>query len=139
MTVGALDTAVRFITLHPSVKGNGPAPAMDDIVVAAQISQLGLLPGDSVAVIGDGTGAYWAHLAKLRIVGEVMGADHDALHFWKCSNTTQQTILRAFAASGAKAVVAENPPATPGTDWMRITNTNRYVRRLTPDSSQSFH
>ena len=139
MTIGALDTAVRFATLHPSVPGNGPTPAVDDIAVAAQLRQSGLLPGDSVAVIGDGTGAYWAHLAKLRIVAEVMGADHDALRFWKSSGPTQQAVLQAFAASGAKVVVAENPPAAPGPEWMRIANTNRYMRWLTAASSPPFH
>lgn len=134
MTIGALDTAVRFLTLHPSIPGNGPAPAVDEISVAGQIRQLGLMPGDAVAVIGDGTGAYWAHLAKVHIVAEVMAADHDAQRFWNSSQATQEAVLRAFAAAGAKAVIAERPPATPGTEWMRIANTSRYVRFLRPGS-----
>lgn len=130
MTIGTLDTAFRFVTLHLAIPGNGPSPALEDVVVAKQISQMGLLPGDKVAIIGDGTGAYWARLAKVRIVAEVMAADHDAQRFWRSSEAVQQSVLGAFAATGAKMVLTDTAPKDPGGGWIPIKGTASYVLPL---------
>jgi len=130
MALGACDTAFRFLTLRPAVAGNGPAPALNDVMLATRMHELGLHPGESVAMIGDGSGAYWARLAKLRITAEVMAADHDAQRFWRSSLETQSSVLHAFALSGARAVFADSPPIPPGTEWSRIEGTNYYMRML---------
>ena len=135
MAIGALDTAIRFTILHPAVPGNGPSPTVNELKVAHRIRQIGLAPGDPVAVIGDGTGAYWARLAKVRIVAEIMGADHDAHRFWRSSGTVQCNVLQAFAAAGARLVVADNPTESPGSEWIRIEGTNTYLHALMPYGS----
>ncbi len=130
MSIEAADTAYRFTTLRLAVPGNGPVPATDHVVVADYLRALGLGSGDPVAVIGDGTGAYWASLAHLRIVGEVMGADHNALRFWESPPQTRMAVLKAFQATGAKVVLAEGPPASPQ-GWRQIADTRWYILPLT--------
>lgn len=134
MTVGTVDTALRFATLHLAIPGNGPAPALTDITVAQQLRQMGLAPGDRVAVIGDGTGAYWARLARLRIVAEVMAANHDAQRFWKGSETVQRSVIEAFAASCVRMVVTNTAPADPGGSWIHLKDTAIYVLPLDPNA-----
>ena len=130
MTIGAFDTAFRFTTLRLAVPGNGPTPVFEHVVVADRIRAMGLVPGDVVAIIGDGTGAYWAHLAKVRIMAEVMGADHDAQRFWQSSEASQRSVLQAFASAGAKVALADNPTSLPGDEWSRIGNTTWYALPL---------
>jgi len=137
MVVGALDVAYRFCTLRLAVPGNGPSSALEHVVVAERITQMGLKPGDSVAVIGDGTGAYWARLAKAHIMAEVMGANHDSRRFWRSSDAVQQSVLRVFASSGAKIVIADSPTIVPNGEWIRIGNTDCYMRYLTGDAGQA--
>jgi hypothetical protein len=133
LTIGAVDTAYRYSTLRLLIPGNGPSPALDHVFVAERIRELGLKPGDSVAVIGDGTGAYWARLAKVRIIAEVMAADHDAQRFWRSSDATKEQVFAVFAGTGAKAVLAENPPSLEGTPWIRIGHTSWYFLPLSAD------
>jgi hypothetical protein len=133
LTIGALDTAYRYSTLRLLIPGNGPSPALDHVFVAERIREMGLKPGDSVAVIGDGTGAYWARLAKVRIIAEVMAADHDAQRFWRSSDATKDQVFGIFAGSGARAVLAENPPGLNGTPWIHIGQTSWYLLPLSAD------
>lgn len=130
MSVGAVDTAYRFATLHLAVPGNGPSPATDHIVVANWLRAQGFEPDDPVAVIGDGTGAYWANLAHLRIVAEIMGSDHNAQNFWNSQPQTRMAALSAFQAAGAKVVLAESPPERASEGWRQVANTKWYVLSL---------
>jgi hypothetical protein len=134
MSLGTVDTAFRFATLHLAVPGNGPSPSFEHVIVANQVRQIGMLPGDKVAIIGDGTGAYWARLAKLTIIAEVMSGDHGAQLFWRSSDSVQSDVLRVFAASGAKMVVTDSPPRAPGAEWIPIKNTSWYMLPLRGDA-----
>jgi hypothetical protein len=64
----------------------------------------GLERGDTVAVVGDGFFAYWARLARARIVAEV--PSRSATDFWHAAPTQQSELLESFRRAGAKAVVA---------------------------------
>jgi hypothetical protein len=93
---------------------------------------MGAQPGDKVAVIADGTGAYWARLAKLRIVAEIMDANHGSKDFWEAPEPVRQQAYEAFARSHAKLVVTVCPPWPPETRtrWEAIAETPYCARRL---------
>ena len=102
MAIGTADYTVRMVTNHYAIPGNGPTSAWQDVVAAEQLWRMGARPGDKVAVIGDGTGAYWARLAKLRIAAEIMGATHGYTKFWGASGEAQRNVYRIFAQAHAR-------------------------------------
>jgi hypothetical protein len=134
MALGTVDTGFRYLTRRPTNRGNGPNFVLDQVTVANQLRQMGLSSGDKVAIIGDGTHAYCARLARARIVAEVMASYHDAQRFWESSEADQRSVLRAFAASGAKIVLADNPPIAPSNQWIHVNNTTWYVLPLVGDA-----
>ncbi len=102
--------------------------------VADGLRRMGVEPGDRVAVIGPGIRAYWARLARVRIVAEVPAwATRD---FWTADAQVRRTILERFVEAGAKIVVNEagtRPGARHVTvdfeaiGWQRIPNTDYYA------------
>lgn len=132
MAIGTADYTVRMITNHYAIPGNGPTSAWQDVVAAEQLWRMGAQPGDKVAVIGEGTGAYWARLAKLRIVAEVMGANHGYSKFWDARGEVQQDVYAKFAQAHAKLVVSSCPlcPAGVPDGWQQVEGTSYCVRRL---------
>jgi hypothetical protein len=70
MALATEDYTVRVVTHHLAIPGTGPDSAWQNVAAAEQLRRVGAQPGDKVAVIADGTGAYWARLGKLRIVAE---------------------------------------------------------------------
>jgi 4-amino-4-deoxy-L-arabinose transferase-like glycosyltransferase len=100
------------------------------LAVAQTLRELGVNAGDKVAVIGYAYDSYWARLARVKIVSEML--ETDAVHFWRSNPTLQQTVLQAFAGTGAKAVIAEYVPQyaqLPG--WQRVGISNYYIYVLT--------
>lgn len=105
--------------------------------VAQSLGQMNVRPGDRVAVIGPGIRAYWARLARLRIVAEVPAwEEHE---FWTADPQTRQAVLDRFAATGARVVVHEisaRPEARrvaidyEAMGWQRIGGTDYYARLL---------
>lgn len=124
--LGTADVTLRYATHHLAIPGSGPNSVWQDVLAAEQLQKMGARPGDKVAVIGDGTGAYWARLAKLRIVAEVMGANHGATQFWQSPEETQETVYAAFASAGASLAVA-SCPSHASNDWQPITGTDYCV------------
>ena len=124
--LGTADVTLRYATHHLAIPGSGPNSVWQDVLAAEQLQKMGARPGDKVAVIGDGTGAYWARLAKLRIVAEVMGANHGATQFWQSPEETQETVYAAFASAGASLTVA-SCPSHASNDWQPITGTDYCV------------
>jgi hypothetical protein len=55
-------------TAAETMRASEPPP---DIVVAKELARLGLHPGDEIATLGDGSGAYYARLARLQIVANI--------------------------------------------------------------------
>ena len=110
-----------------------------DASIAIDLFRKGLHPGDRVALIGDGTSAYWAHLARLYVVSEIPAASashrgHPALDFWQSDLEAQQKALTILQRTGAKAVVAGwqqsiegSAPSVVPPPWERIDGTNAYV------------
>ena len=90
--------------------------------VAEGVLAQGLEGGDEVGFIGYSFSAYWARLARLRIVAEIH--PQDLAEFWDASSKQKSEIMRAFAAAGVTAVVAEpqtSRPIPPG--WETIGQT----------------
>jgi hypothetical protein len=79
-----------------------------------------------VAIIGYGFDSFWARLARVRIVAEMLG--HQAGDFWLGSEALQQEVLRAFASTGASAIVAEYVPDYARLNgWHQVGNSNYYI------------
>jgi hypothetical protein len=90
--------------------------------VAQGLQQMGIRSGDSVASIGHTYGAYWAHLAQVRIVAEI--PREEAASFWAADPERKTQIIGILARTGAKVLVAEEAPASLApTHWHRIGNT----------------
>jgi hypothetical protein len=135
MVLGTVDYTVRVVTNHLAIPGNGPNSTWQDVLAAEQLRRMGAQPGDKVAVIADGTGAYWARLGKLRIVAEIMDANHGSREFWHAPEEVQQQVYDLFARAGAKLVVTSCPPCPPRTPtgWEQIVGTP-YCVRPSPES-----
>jgi hypothetical protein len=131
MLLATTDYTVRVALHHLAIPGSGPNSTLLDIAAAEQLSQMGLQPGDKVAVIMNGTGAYWAHLAKLRIVAEIMDTGGGTAEFWNASERVQQQVLDIFAHTGAKVVVTMCPAeAVKLAGWEQIAGTSYCVHNL---------
>jgi hypothetical protein len=132
MAVGTADYTVRIVTNHLAIPGNGPNSTRADMALADELGRMGAGAGSKVAIIGDGTGAFWAHLARLRIVAEIMGANHGVSEFWNAPEQVQQQVYDLFRNAHARFVVAVHPAclqATPS-GWQQVPNTSYCVRRL---------
>jgi hypothetical protein len=94
--------------------------------VAEALHDLGIQPGDSVAVIGYGFDSFWARLARVRIVAEMLGIEADP--FWTGDPSLQAQVIEAFTQTGAKAIIAEDVPAYAMLDsWLPVNETNYYI------------
>ena len=126
MLIGLMDTTVRYATNHLAIPGVGPN-SLQEVEAAIQMQNLGIQAGTPVAVIGDGTGAYWARLAKLRVVAEVMAANHDARTFWNSSEETRQRAYAVLAKTGAKLIVTRDPPVALRASWTSLASTPYWI------------
>jgi 4-amino-4-deoxy-L-arabinose transferase-like glycosyltransferase len=105
------------------------APRARPVEVAEALGQLGVGPGSTVGVIGYAFDSFWARLARVRIVSEMV--DWPANPFWWGEAALQESVLEAFAASGACAVVAEYAPAGAQLrGWRQIGASSYYVYLL---------
>jgi hypothetical protein len=94
--------------------------------VAIELQQLGIEPMDRVAVIGYAYDSFWARLARVTIVAEML--EEDAVKFWTGDDKLQESVLTAFAQSGAKAVVAEFVPDYARLEgWRRVDQSNYFI------------
>jgi hypothetical protein len=97
--------------------------------VAEALLALGVHAGDGVGIIGYAFDSFWARLARVRIVAEMPGTDTAA--FWAGDAQVQLQVIDAFAATGARAIVAEEVPydtVLPG--WLPLGQTNYLVYLL---------
>jgi hypothetical protein len=141
--LGAYLVAAMIVTILLSVadgtvraiRSGGPYSAREHITVADDVDEMGLHAGDHVAVLGDGNWAYWARLAKLKIVSTIMS--RDIAIFWAEGPEQKEKVYRLLAGTGARAVVAAQVPASDATSgWSRIGATEYYLRWLPrPDGS----
>ena len=130
-------TAVALVVMGQGLFGDayqnvrvvktGAAPI--DWQVAADLRRVGVKSGDSIAVIGDADrNAFWARLARVRIVAQVWRADD----FWGADAATRDRALQAIRKTGAKVVVWEtktglSAEVVPQTGWRKLEHSNGYV------------
>ncbi len=101
--------------------------ALKDQNVAAELNKFGMREKDKVAFIGDSVPVYWAHLAKVRIVAEIPAEDVD--RFYESDEARRESILKAFASTGAKIAVGDRLPAE-DKRWHQLGTTGYYVFEL---------
>ncbi len=113
-----------------AIRVGGQNSARDHIEVSDGLKQIGVQPGDKVAVLGDGNWSYWARLGRLRIVATVMGPDTP--RFWAASPQQRAKVFQIFAESGARVVVTSNLPPLAAVDagWQPIGTKGYYFRWL---------
>jgi hypothetical protein len=94
--------------------------------VAEELHRLGIKPKDSVAVIGYAFHSYWARLARVKIVAEMLGWEADP--FWLGSPSFQSEVIEVFRRTKARAIVAEEVPGYARLrNWQQINDTNYYI------------
>ncbi|HEY1676520.1 MAG TPA: hypothetical protein VGG04_02330 [Candidatus Sulfotelmatobacter sp.] len=133
MALSTGDYTVRVLSGHYAIPGVAPNSRWQDVVAAEELWGMGLRPGDKVAIVGDGTSAYWARLARLRIVAEIMEAKHATVDFWKSSPQTQAQVYTAFQRAHAVKAVAtcfSGCPAEIPPGWQQIAGTPYWIRSL---------
>ena len=126
--VGAPPALRGAQALPCALRGGNPRPHVQ-WHVAQELHRLGVQEGDKVAAIGHSLCAFWARLARLRIVAEIpLGSVPD---FWAAAPSVKVDVVKAFAGTGAKAIVAHQIPRSNSIgDWRRIGNTDHYVLLL---------
>ena len=94
--------------------------------VAVGLEGMGISPGTRVGSIGTGLSAYWAHLARVKIIAEI--SERDQSSFWAADAARKEEALRKFSELGAKAVVTRSSePPTDG--WRQVGQTHYCVWR----------
>ncbi|HKG62275.1 MAG TPA: hypothetical protein VKB05_21120 [Pyrinomonadaceae bacterium] len=125
LTIVASSTRETALTLRQVIRGEDPV-AHEQWRVAEGLREMGLAASDRVVFIGNSHRGFWANLLQLHIVAEIR---RDRINdFWEADANRKNRLIQAFAGTGAKAVVAERPPAgTDVTNWRRISQTDYYV------------
>ncbi len=102
------------------------------MLIARELSRQGLADGDSVGVIGHhvaALGAYWAYLAKARIVAEI--PEEGGPDFLLGTGQQQTDVLNAFRSVGATFVVMEGAPdKNIPPDWQSLGVAGYYAFKL---------
>ena len=106
--------------------------------VAEDMERLGLRPGDKIAALQWAIydTSTWARLARAQIVGEVyywptrpesLGND-----FWKADPQSQQAVIHAFSATGARFIISRfSPPGGQAAGWEHVGASDYYAYPLT--------
>ena len=107
-------------------------PDTTHLEAAAALRRAGVGAGTPIATIGNSGRAYWARLARVRIVVEIPESRWDweipseevspEKVFWALDEGAQERVLDRIAGTGVNAVVAENV-ATGRKGWQRLGNT----------------
>lgn len=150
--VGCIGLAVLMITgaalaLQASEEATGREYAWGrsprSAAIALYLLSHGLHEGDPIAVVGNGSFAYWPHLARLQVVAEV----HPLIDFFALGEEQQAKALGILERTGAKAVIADPQqdhryvrgqiqfldfplPSMIPPPWQKIDGTNAYVVSL---------
>ena len=115
--------------VRPSSRSLSDGHKADHPEIAAALQEMGIAAGAPVAFVGYSYSAYWARLARLKIVAEIHPEDVE--RFWTVDEAARSSVLRAFRKAGAKVVVTE-PPTTAGVPagWAGIGSTGYLVSVL---------
>jgi hypothetical protein len=101
-------------------RGEGPH-AHSSWRIAESVRQQGLREGDAVAFVGFTFDAYWARLARLRIIAEVPQAQ--ASRFWAASDSVRTAALEALHHAGSRVVVSQGVGGA-AAGWQPISGTD---------------
>jgi len=94
--------------------------------VARGLHEMGIPQGTEVGYIGTGLGAYWAHLAGVRIVAEI--PDKEQPRFVAADAARRQQVLALFSSVGARAVITRNAAAAnPADGWRQVPETHYFI------------
>lgn len=115
---GGTDEAAGPILRH----GTG-----DHVAVARALAEAGVDAGTRVGVIGWAFDSYWAWLADVRVVAEMPGDHH---RYWGSDAGRRMALDSAFAAAGARLIVAEVRPDDLPPGWRPLARTGLAVRRI---------
>ncbi|HUL35285.1 MAG TPA: hypothetical protein VL128_15480 [Candidatus Eisenbacteria bacterium] len=97
--------------------------------VAQGLHNMGIEPGDRVAIIAGNAIAHWARLSRVKIVAELPLGDDEL--FWSSDEATQHKVYSVFAGTGARAIVVMDPPLDAVRQgWMQIGDTRFYAYLL---------
>jgi hypothetical protein len=97
--------------------------------VAEALLRHGLQAGDRVGFVGYSYDAYWARLARLKIVAEIL--PHEADLLWTADPARREAVLNAFVRAGARVVVTDRPPAEATTaGWAAVGDTGYAIYPL---------
>ena len=95
--------------------------------VARGLNELGVPPGSNLGSIGTGLGAYWAHLADMRIIAEIPGEDQRV--FLAADPEKKRAIIGKFGEAGATAVITHNIAVVHSMEgWRQIRGTHYFLR-----------
>jgi hypothetical protein len=101
--------------------------------VARGLRDAGVSPGSTVGYIGTGLDAYWAHLAKVRIVAEI--PESGVTSFAQASREQKGQVLGKFRELGVNAVLTKYPDVASSMEgWTRIAG-SRYFLWAPPASA----
>jgi len=101
----------------------------DHPAIAEELGKAGIGKGSSVAFLGYSFPAYWARLARVRIVAEIDPQEVD--QFWSLEGSRRDRVIEALAATPAIAVIAEPfGLQTPPPGWLRLGDTGYFFQRL---------
>jgi hypothetical protein len=100
--------------------------ATPEYATAEALQQMGLQPGENVGAIGFDNDAHWAYLAKLNVVAEI-DTDETCL-FWSEAPAVQNEVLKKFAQSGARVVVANSGGGVESTSGADVSELARCAR-----------
>jgi 4-amino-4-deoxy-L-arabinose transferase-like glycosyltransferase len=119
-----------FNRLSPSLSAvslvETASPPAKPLAVAEKLQELGLRPGDRVGVIGYAYDSFWARLARVKIVAEMLEAD--ASDLWRGNEAMHQGVLQSFADAGVQAVIAEYVPGDANlTNWHQVGGSNYFI------------
>jgi 4-amino-4-deoxy-L-arabinose transferase-like glycosyltransferase len=91
--------------------------------VAVALTQLGLQPGDRIAILGRGCDAIFARLARLKIVAEAYRDPHQT-PLWVQLPDAELRAVQTLRNIKAKAIIRDTPPQFQSTlDWKTIPDT----------------
>lgn len=112
--VALLVSLVR--NLQQNVGGFEPAYRPDYLVEAEQLHGIGVARGDYVAMVGDAFEAYAAFGAETPITAQVM----DSTGFWQLTAAARSELQARLAATGVKALLANNVASEMRVEGWRI-------------------
>jgi hypothetical protein len=102
------------------------APSYKPVRLGEAVVDIGLKRGDRIAFIGYSYGAFFARLARLRIIAEI--PDDQAESFWLADPTTRSAVIEAIRKTGARAIIAEWVAREASLDgWQRIGNSRHFI------------